>query len=186
MSASIYWFWWKISKIYHAIVKTTDSLEERHHELVTHLCPLRGQRVWDITVCGLCFFLAAMEPQDMVSWCKTTNNLPDFINNCILQRDNVSIDENPLKPGSGRSSKLAHKCACSFLHQLDLLYFTSITAFSKGNMLMNIWTMKQILWLCWYANAGQICQENKKVMMNIYHLSKTMHTAEVWSEVSLV
>lgn len=129
---------------------------------MTHVCPLRGQSVWDRTVCGFCFFLAGMEPQDMISWHNSTNNLPGFINNYILQRDNVRIDENPLKPERGRSSKLAHKYHCDFLLQLDLLYFISITALSKGNMPMNSWTTKQTLWLCWYATVGQICQWKSK------------------------
>lgn len=157
MSANTYWFWRKTSKIYHAIATTIGSSEVRHHQFMTHLCPLRGQSVWDRTVCGFHFFLAGMEPQDMISWRNNTNNIQDFINNYILQRDYVRIDENPLKPGRGRSSKLAHTCHCNFLLQLDLLYFFSMTALSKGSTPMNSWTTKQTLWLCWYANVGQIC-----------------------------
>lgn len=110
----------------------------------------------------VCFSLAGMEPQDMISWRNNTNNLPDFINNYILQRDNVRIDENPLKPGRGGLSKLAHKCPCNFLFHLHWLYFVCITPLSKGNTPMNISTTKQTLQLCWYVNVGQRCQENEK------------------------
>lgn len=114
IGASTYSFWWKISKIYCTTAITIASLKARRQWLMIHLCPLRGQSVWDRAVCGFHFFLAGMEPQDMISWYNITNNLPDFISNYLLQRDNVRIDENPLKPGRGRSSMLAQKYHCNF------------------------------------------------------------------------
>lgn len=158
MNASTYWFWWKISKIYHAIATTIGSSKARHRRLMTHLCPLRGQSVWDRTVCGFCFFLAGMEPQDMISWRNKTNNLPGFINNYILQRDNVRIDETPLNWEETDHQRWHTNVIVTFCFNVILLYFLSITALSEGNAPMNSWTTKQTLWICWYANVGQICQ----------------------------
>lgn len=177
MSASTYWFRWKISKIYRAVATKIGSWEARHHQLMTHLCPLRGQCVGQ-SCPWVCFLLAGMEPQDMIRWRNNTNNLPDFINNYILQRDNVGIDENPLKPRRGGLSKLAHKCPCNFLFQLDLRYFICIAALLKGNTPMNSWTTKQTLQLCWYVNVGQRCQESKKAIMNVNHVLKSMYAAK--------
>lgn len=135
----------KYPKIYHATATKPGSSEAKHQQPVTHLCPLRGQGVWDRAVCGVCFFLARMEPQDMINWRNHTNNLPDFINNYILQRDNVRVEEKPPKPGRAGLQKPAHKCPWNFLLQLHFLWFSGVTALSKGSPPMNSWTTKQAL-----------------------------------------